>query len=120
VLGVHNDHSSGSDEINCEKKLFCNSLEFFESIDAFLGMLDDAKANLDVWIIGGAELYNSFLKRQLVEYALITQVRDSFYADKFIDRSMLSGFDKRCLIKHDGYHIHEYFFPAGSNKKNLL
>jgi dihydrofolate reductase len=78
----------------------------------------------DVWIIGGAMLFNYALKNGLIEQAIITQVHRSYGADLFIDESLLiSNFTVRtiahgqaqmaqCTVADDAginaYSIYEY------------
>ncbi|MDR1334912.1 MAG: dihydrofolate reductase [Holosporaceae bacterium] len=51
--------------------------------------------NRDIWIIGGAVLFNYMLTKQLVSQAFITQVHRSYDADLFINKSLLmSNFSK--------------------------
>ena len=45
---------------------------------------------LDIYIIGGAYVYNQAIEQQLVDEILITQMFDSKRADVFIDRQKLN------------------------------
>lgn len=62
----------------------------------------------NAWIIGGAEIYNSALKNNLVDYAVITQVHKQFGADKFIEQSLLQSFKKKKLFTSENYDITSY------------
>lgn len=77
--------------------------EVFSSIDSVI-----AKYN-NIWVIGGAKTYNEFLRRNLVEYALITQVHKQYDADLAIDKQLLSHFSKKTLQKNKKYSILEFY-----------
>lgn len=79
-----------------------SGVEVFSSIDSLL------KEHDDFWVIGGAEIYNEFLKRELIEYALITEMKNRFFADTFMDRSLLTAFTQKTLTENDKYSINEY------------
>jgi dihydrofolate reductase len=93
------------DRINCvvSKSLApIDGAKVFRSLEEVVAQYDD------FWIIGGAQLYNYALKNNLVDYALITQMRKSFDADKFIDSSYFEKFSKKIIFDCDDYFIAEY------------
>ncbi len=76
--------------------------EVFSDIDSLL------KKYTDFWIIGGAEIYNEFLEKNLVEYALITRMKDSFDADKFMNKSFFAKFSQKQILNTEKYSVEEY------------
>jgi dihydrofolate reductase len=65
---------------------------------------DERKASPpDMWIIGGAEIFNEFLQKKLIQQAFITQVPEDYKADKFIDRKLLQDFRKETLSESAGF-----------------
>ena len=59
----------------------------------------------DAWIIGGAQLYNYALRKDLVDEAIITQVDQEHDADTFIDAKYLENFDRELLTKKENYSV---------------
>lgn len=60
------------------------------------------------WIIGGEEIYNYALEKNLVSAAIITQVQKNFEADKFLETNFLKNFSKKILILKKDYCIWRY------------
>ena len=59
----------------------------------------------DAWIIGGAQLYNYALRKDLVDEAIITQVDQEHDADTFLDAKYLENFDRELLTKKENYSV---------------
>ncbi len=57
------------------------------------------------WIIGGATLYNSALQKNLIDEAIITQVKQEYDADKFLDFKYLKKFTRELLIETEKYFV---------------
>lgn len=95
--------------INCvvskTLKTLENNAELFSSLEA---VIEKYKNIYDIWIIGGAELYNYSLNKKMIEYALVTQVHKDFEADNFLDTFLLSDFQKKILFDSKNYSIYEY------------
>ncbi len=77
-----------------------NSLEkfdnvfYFNSISSILHYLNDNKEITgNIWVIGGASIYNAFLKLQLINKMYITIINDKTYnCDKFFNIKYLKNF----------------------------
>lgn len=68
--------------------------------------LEEALKNYpDAWIIGGAQLYNYALKKDLIDEAIITHVNQKYEADTFLDTKYLANFDRELMIKEKKYSI---------------
>lgn len=68
--------------------------------------LEEAIENYpDAWIIGGAQLYNYALRKDLVNEAIITLVNREYKADTFLETKYLKNFDKELLKKEKNYSI---------------
>ena len=68
--------------------------------------LEEAIKNYhDAWIIGGAQLYNHALRKNLIDEAIITQVNQEYGADTFLDTKYLENFEWEVLIKKADYSI---------------
>lgn len=59
----------------------------------------------DAWIIGGAQLYNYALRKDLVDEAIITQVNQKYEADTFLETKYLEKFTKELLKKEGNYNV---------------
>lgn len=81
---------------------YAKNCRIFRSINEFLSSYDD------FWIIGGAKIYNDFLKLDQVEYALITLVKHDYNADIFLDNRYLEKFSKKTIFDSAKYKILEY------------
>lgn len=91
--------------INCvlSKKISkIKGVEIFTNIDSLLNKYND------IWIIGGAEIYNVFLQKKLIEYAIITEVYEDFNADNFINKLYISEFEKKIIHSNKKYSLCEY------------
>ncbi|MDR0968034.1 MAG: dihydrofolate reductase [Holosporaceae bacterium] len=91
--------------INC---VVSESLECVDGVKIFRSLEKTIAEYDDLWIIGGAKLYDHALKNDLVDYALITQVQKNRAADKFIDASYFNKFSRRVLFKNEKYSIAKY------------
>ena len=68
--------------------------------------LEEAVKNYpNAWIIGGAELYNYALQKDLVDEAIITQVHKEHEADTFLNTKYLKNFERKLLIKKEDYSV---------------
>ncbi|MCR4556113.1 MAG: dihydrofolate reductase [Alphaproteobacteria bacterium] len=68
--------------------------------------LEEAIKNYsDAWIIGGAQLYNYALQKDLIAEAIITQVNQEYDADTFLDTKYLESFNRKLMIKKENYCI---------------
>ena len=68
--------------------------------------LEEAVENYpESWIIGGAQLYNYALQKNLIDEAIITQVDQEYDADTFLDTKYLKNFDRELLKKGKNYSI---------------
>lgn len=79
----------------------------------------------DSWIIGGAELYNYALQKNLIDEAIITQVDQEYEADTFLNTKYLKNFDRKLMKKEKNYSIYRLKKPPkrleiNKRKKNLL
>ena len=68
--------------------------------------LEEAIKNYpDAWIIGGAQLYNYALQKNLVDEAIITQVNQEYEADTFLSTKYLKNFDRKLMKEEKNYKI---------------
>ncbi|MBQ3564707.1 MAG: dihydrofolate reductase [Alphaproteobacteria bacterium] len=89
---------------NCviTKKNIQNDVECFRTLE------EAVQKYPSCWIIGGAQLYNYALEKNVVQYMLITHVNAEYNPDIFLNRNHLSKFSKTILKKADNYTICEY------------
>jgi dihydrofolate reductase len=87
-----------------------NSVEVFSSPAKLVGV------HKDFWVIGGAEIFNYFLRNKLVDYALITKIHRDCCADKFVDASLLEQMEVSTLKRADLYTIYQYTQKSASTK----
>lgn len=68
--------------------------------------LEEAIKNYpDAWIIGGAQLYNYALQKNLIDEAIITQVDQEYEADTFLDVEYLKNFDRELIKEEKNYKV---------------
>ncbi len=68
--------------------------------------LEEAIENYpDAWIIGGAQLYNYSLQKNLIDEAITTHVNQEYEADTFLNAKYLKNFDRELLKKEESYSI---------------
>ena len=65
----------------------------------------------DAWIIGGAQLYNYALRKDLVDEAVITQVNQKHEADTFLDIKYLKNFNRELITNEKTYGIYKLKKP---------
>ncbi len=94
--------------INCVVSRTLKTLENAELFSSLETVIEKYKNIHDIWIIGGAELYNYSLNKKIIEYALVTQVHKDFESDNFLDAPLLSNFRKEILFDSKNYSIYEY------------
>ena len=75
------------------------------NIICFSTLEESLKNYPDAWIIGGAQLYNYSLQKNLIEGAIITHVNQEYEADTFLDAKYLENFDRELMIKEKKYSI---------------
>ncbi len=100
------------DRINCviTKTNISNAI-CFPTLEEALKKFSDA------WIIGGAQLYEYALQRDLVDAAVITQVKRSYEADKFLNPEHLQKFERELIIEKENFCIWKLI---RSSKTNLV
>jgi dihydrofolate reductase len=72
-----------------DKTWVASGAESFESLNDFLGTLDPRGSRVEVWVIGGGEIYRQFIDK--ADELHITHVESNFDADTFfptIDKSI--------------------------------
>ncbi len=69
----------------------------FDSLEKALEHIEKQQKIPEIWIIGGAELCNYVLERNLIDEAYITKVAKNFHADLFLKISLLNYLKKELL-----------------------
>ncbi len=68
--------------------------------------LEEAIKNYpDAWIIGGAQLYNYALQKNLIDEAIITRVNQEYEADTFLNIEYLGNFDRELMKEGNNYKV---------------
>lgn len=65
------------------------------NVSCFPHIEDAIKQEPNAWIIGGSQIYNYSLQKNLIDIAVISQVRFSHKADTFLNNDYLYNF--KCL-----------------------
>ncbi len=74
--------------------------------------LEEAIKNYsDAWIIGGANLYNYALQKNLIDEVIITQVNQEYGADTFLNIQYLENFERQLLINKAAYSVYKLKKP---------
>lgn len=86
------------------------NIEIFSSLESALKNIENFsnfsnKKIPEVWIIGGASLYNYALEKDLIDEAFITQVHQNFYADQFINSKFLKKMNREIIFSEKNYSI---------------
>jgi dihydrofolate reductase len=84
------------------------SAKFQPNVQIFRTLPEVCAKHGDFWLIGGAKLYNYALEKNLVDYALITQVHQRHNADTFLTYFHLEKFSRKILEKNDRYSVSEF------------
>lgn len=89
---------------NCviTKKSFQSDVECFRTLE------DAVQKYPSCWIIGGAQLYNYALGKNIVQYMLITHVYAAYHPDIFLNTNRFPEFSKTILKESSEYSICEY------------
>ena len=81
--------------------------KIFPSLEAALENIENFsnKKIPEVWLIGGASLYNYALEKNLIDEAFITQVHQNFFADQFINSKFLKNMNHEIIFSEKKYRI---------------
>ena len=84
------------------------NLIFVSSLAEFLFI--DKQFN-ELYVIGGSQIYNLFLKENLIQEFILTRIKKSYEGDVFFPLSLLSNWP--CLKEHetDAFSIYRYYNP---------
>ena len=66
----------------------------------------------NAWIIGGAQLYNYALRKDLIDYMLLTVIKAVYNADLFLEKKHLGGFRKQVIFENKKYSIFKFLKGA--------
>ncbi|MDR2268304.1 MAG: dihydrofolate reductase [Holosporaceae bacterium] len=100
------DRNPLKNRLNC---VLSRSVEHFgNSVEAFSLPEKLMDVHKDFWVIGGAEIFDYFLRNNLIDYALITKVHMDYCADKFINVSLLKQLEANVQQQTDSYTIYQY------------
>ena len=83
-------------------------LIFVSSIDEFLALEGSFK---DLYVIGGAQIYNLFLQENLIEEFILTKLTNNYEGDTFLLLSLLNEWSSFKIQETDIFTIHRYFNP---------
>lgn len=84
----------------------------------FSTLEEAVKTYPDAWIIGGAQLYNYALQRNLIDEAIITHVNQEYEADTFLNAKYLKNFDRELIIKKNNYSVWKWRKRSEPQKGN--
>ncbi|MBO7642428.1 MAG: dihydrofolate reductase [Alphaproteobacteria bacterium] len=84
----------------------------------FSTLEEAVKTYPDAWIIGGAQLYNYALQKNLIDEAIITQVNQEHDADTFLNTEYSKNFDRELIIKKNNYSVWKWRKRSEPQKGN--
>ncbi|MDR2540088.1 MAG: dihydrofolate reductase [Chlamydiales bacterium] len=90
------------------KLLSDKNLFFVSSLTEFLA-LEMASKNL--YVIGGAQIYQLFLQENLIEEFLLTRLKKAYEGDTFFPLFLLNGWASSKIQETDTFQILRYFRP---------
>ena len=102
-------------------KLFHNNIFNVKVLNNIQSAIEFAKEkDFDyLWVIGGSEIYNTFLENSDYDYIFVTKILDNYNCDTFVSENidkLISIFSSQ-IYKYNNY---KYNFNIYSNKKKNL
>jgi dihydrofolate reductase len=88
-----------------------NIIKSFENIDNLINYLNNINKNYDeLWVIGGSEIYNSFLKRDLINKCVISFIDKKYECDAFFPQldKIFKVTNMFNLIENNSYDFNIY------------
>jgi dihydrofolate reductase len=93
-----------------QKRQFNQNLNiiFISSITEFLALERSFK---DLYVIGGAEIFNLFLKENLIEEFILTKLKNLYEGDSFFPLPLLNDWSHLKIRETSVFSIYRYFNP---------
>ncbi len=91
-------------------------LLFVPSLKEFLALEEAFK---DLYVIGGAEIYNLFIQENLIRELILTKMKNLYEGDTFFPLSLLEDWSNCKICEEETYSIHQYKNPFSYAHKNL-
>ncbi|MBS0585980.1 MAG: dihydrofolate reductase [Verrucomicrobia bacterium] len=85
------------------------NLIFVTSLAEFLSL--EQQFN-ELYVIGGAQIYNLFLKENLIQEFILTKIKKSYEGDVFFPLSLLSDWPRLKEDETDSFSIYRYLKPS--------
>jgi dihydrofolate reductase len=86
-------------------------LIFVSSIEEFLSL--DLKLN-QAFVIGGALIYQLFLKENLIEELILTKMKSVYDGDTFFPLSSISHWENHLIKENYNFSVYRYINPLAS------
>jgi dihydrofolate reductase len=80
--------------------IFVSSLDEFFALEESFG---------DLYVIGGAQIYNLFLKEKLIVEFILTRLKKHYEGDTFFPLSLLNGWSSHKIRETTNFSIHHYY-----------
>lgn len=77
---------------------------FIKSIEAFLNL--NIPKNEKIFMIGGAQIADLFLRNQLISDFLLTKMKKKYTGDAFLDLNLLQNWRSSVFIEHEEYTVY--------------
>lgn len=70
----------------------------------------------DLYLVGGAQIFNLFLKENLVEEFLLTKIKSNHEGDILFPLSLLENWSEVKIKETPDFSIYRYFLPKSAHK----
>jgi len=87
-----------------------NNVIFVNSLEEFLG-LKHLPEDKDIYVIGGAQIYNLFLQANLIKKVILTELKQSYEGDTFFPSSLIQNWPRQKIQENGLFCIYQYFKP---------
>ena len=108
IMGRKTFESIGNAPLKNRKNCVITKKNIQGDVECFRTLEDAVQKYPSCWIIGGAQLYNYALEKNIVQYMLITHVNAAYNPDIFLNTDRFSEFSKTILKESPKYSICEY------------
>ncbi len=68
----------------------------------------------DLFVIGGAEIYDLFLKQNLIVEFILTKIKGEYHGDTFFPLELLNHWPKQKIKEKNDFVIYRYYNPKNN------
>lgn len=113
IMGRKTYNENYFQNIDTEKIILSKNQNFkisngivFDDLDLLLQYLQNKKSDKKIFMIGGGEIYNLFLEKNLIDEFYLTEINKDYDGDSYINLDYLSKWQKDEIKKTQQYTIY--------------